>query len=76
MFVRWYRLYGSNLGLVFPLQGGKKKNTGTVWEQEQRSEEKWKREGKLSIKLYLFPVDFHSPQKMNIQKETETCENR
>lgn len=25
MFVRWYRLRGSNLGLVFPLQGGKKK---------------------------------------------------
>lgn len=47
---------------------GAKKNTGTVWEREHRSEEKCKRGGKLSIKLYLFPVDFHSPQNMNIQK--------
>lgn len=71
MFVRWYRLCGSNLGLVFPLQGGERKKKGTVWEREHRSEQKWKRGGKLSIKLYLFPVDFHSPQNMNIHTKSK-----
>lgn len=35
MFVRWYRLCGSNLGLVFPLQGGKKKKRDSVGTRAQ-----------------------------------------
>lgn len=52
----------------FHCKGVKKKIQGQCGNKSKGRKKNGKRGGKLSIKLYLFPVDFHSPQKMNIQK--------
>lgn len=53
MFVRWYRLYGSNLGLVFPLQGGKKKIQGQCG-NKSRGQKKNEKEEENFLLNYIY----------------------
>lgn len=68
MFVRWYRLYGSNLGLVFPLQGGEKKEIQGQCGNESTGQNKNVKEErrKTFYQTRFISSRFSFPQNMNI----------
>lgn len=54
MFVRWYRLYGSNLGLVFPLQESKKIKIQGQCGNKSRGQKKNEKEEENFLSNYIY----------------------